>query len=213
MITLLLIDDHPVVRMGYRRLLEQASEITVIAEAETGREGYRAYIDHQPDIVVVDLALPDIGGLEVTRKIIQRDPAAKILVFSAHENEMLARRARETGAKGFIGKRNGVKRMAQAVLAIAQGSEFFDEKLLPESKASGLDVLTPREFEVFRHLAEGRTVSDIAKLLNSSPKTVGVHQTRIMKKLSVANSAQLAHLALSHNLISLQPIPAFRRNK
>lgn len=205
MIKLLLIEDHPVVREGYGRLLQQAPEIGIIAESATGQEGYLFFIQHRPDVVVIDLVLPDIGGLEVSRKILQRDAAAKILVFTGYENAMLARRARSIGVKGFLGKRNGAQQILEAVHVIARGASYFDDNVPCCIDSPGLDVLTPREFEVFRHLAEGRTISDIAKLLSSSPKTVGVHQTRIMKKLGVANVVQLVHLALSHNLISIVP--------
>jgi len=206
MIRLLLIDHHPVVRDGLKRFLELASDFTVVGEADSGHTGYQLFLDTNPDVVVLELALPDIGGLEVARKMLQRTPDARILMFSSHENEMLIRRAQDLGVRGFIGKRKSARDVLAAIRTLAHGGLYFaDAPPMPVGSLGwGLQLLTPREFEVFRHLAEGRTVIGIAKLLNSSPKTVGVHQTRILKKLGVTNSAQLAHLALGSDVIALQ---------
>lgn len=206
MIRLLLIDHHPVIRDGLKRFIEQNSEFVVVGEADSGHAGYQAFLDTHPDAVVLEFSLPDIGGLEVARKIVQRNPNAKILIFSAHENEMLIRRAQDVGVRGFIGKRKSAAEVIAAIRTVAHGGMYFADSPPVRTGALGwgLQLLTPREFEVFRHLAEGRTVMEIAKLLNSSPKTVGVHQTRILKKLGVNNSAQLAHLALGSDVIGLQ---------
>jgi two-component system invasion response regulator UvrY len=206
-ITILLVDDHPVVREGYRRLFEQTPDIRVIAEAGNGESGYHAYVRHQPDVVVMDLSMPGMGGLEVVRRLLARDRAAKVLVFSAHENEVFRQRASEAGALGYISKRAAAKVMVEAVRKIAQGERFFSpfcqaEASSPKPESQDLiDKLTPREFEVFRHLAEGRTVAEIAELLHASHKTVGVHQTHIMKKLGLSNAAQLTRLAIRHGLV------------
>lgn len=206
MIRLLLIDHHPVVRDGLARSIEQSADFTVVSEADNGYAGYQAYLEGGADVVIMELSLPDIGGLEVARKILQRNPDARILIFSAHENEMLIRRAQDIGVKGFVGKKRKVAEVLAAARILADGGVYFSDT--PPAQTGklgwGLQLLTPREFEVFRHLAEGRTVISIAKLLNSSPKTVGVHQTRILKKLGVTNSAQLAHLALGSDVIGLQ---------
>lgn len=206
MIRLLLIDHHPVVRDGLTRAIEQSSDFALAGEADAGYTGYQAYLDCEADVIIMEISLPDIGGLEVARKILQRNPNASILIFSAHENEMLIQRAKDIGVRGFVGKKRKVAEVLAAVRMLADGGSYFiDPPPVPSGKLGwGLQLLTPREFEVFRHLAEGRTVIAIAKLLNSSPKTVGVHQTRILKKLGVTNSAQLAHLALGSDVIGLQ---------
>lgn len=206
-IKVLLVDDHPVVRSGYRRLLDNIPNIQVVAEAETGAEGYRKYVESRPDVVVMDLSLPDIGGLEVIRKILMRDSAAKILVFSVHENEILVERALEAGARGYLTKRSAPKILVHALAAVAHGEIYLDPALhgIAEKARMGhqalLKRLTSREFEVFRHLAEGRSVAEIAALLHASAKTIGVHQTRIMKKLNLSNSVQLAHIAVRAGII------------
>lgn len=206
-IKVLLVDDHPVVRSGYRRLLDNIPNIQVVAEAETGAEGYRKYVESRPDVVVMDLSLPDIGGLEVIRKILMRDSAAKILVFSVHENEILVERALEAGARGYLTKRSAPKILVHALAAVAHGEIYLDPALhgIAEKARMGhqalLKRLTSREFEVFRHLAEGRSVAEIAALLHASAKTIGVHQTRIMKKLNLSNAVQLAHIAVRAGII------------
>jgi two-component system invasion response regulator UvrY len=208
MITVLLVDDHPVVRSGYRRLLEQAPDITVLSEAADGEEAYLAYLKHQPDVVVMDLALPGISGLEAARRILKRDSRARILMFSAYESEVLVERARETGVKGYIGKRSAAKSIVEATRIVVSGDFYFDKQLKrsPPSqtaKQNPVELLTPREFEVFCHLAQGHSVAEIAELLHTSPKTVSVHQTHLMRKLGLANVVQLTHLALRRGLITL----------
>jgi two-component system invasion response regulator UvrY len=208
MITVLLVDDHPVVCSGYRRLLEQAPDITVLSEAADGEEAYLAYLKHQPDVVVMDLALPGISGLEAARRILKRDSRARILMFSAYESEVLVERARETGVKGYIGKRSAAKSIVEATRIVVSGDFYFDKQLKrsPPSqtaKQNPVELLTPREFEVFCHLAQGHSVAEIAELLHTSPKTVSVHQTHLMRKLGLANVVQLTHLALRRGLITL----------
>lgn len=208
MITVLLVDDHPVVRSGYRRLLEQAPDITVLSEAADGEEAYAAYLKHQPDVVVMDLALPGISGLEAARRILKRDSRARILMFSAYESEVLVERARETGVKGYIGKRSAANSIVEATRIVVSGDFYFDKQLKRTASSqifrqNPVELLTPREFEVFCHLAQGHSVAEIAELLHTSPKTVSVHQTHLMRKLGLANVVQLTHLALRRGLITL----------
>jgi two-component system invasion response regulator UvrY len=207
---ILMIEHQPVVREGFRRLVEQSGEFALVAEAEAGRDGYAAYFRALPDLVVMELCLPDIDGLEISRRILQEDPRAKILAFNSDDCEMIVRRVKEVGIKGFVNKRASAQVILEGLNAVVKGESFFSSA--PVRKPNqlmgwGIDLLTPREFEVFRRLAEGHSVRAIANLLDSCPKTVGVHQTRIMKKLGVSNAAQLAHLALSSGVIKLQPVP------
>lgn len=202
-IQILLVDDHPVVRTGYRRLLEQSTDIEVIAEAADGEEGYQAYIRCHPDVTVLDLSLPGMGGLATIQRLCSRDSQARILVFSIHENEVLIQRAVAAGARGYITKRSAPRELVSAIYEIARGRSFFSSDIADWSthRNSLIDVLSPREFDVFRLLAEGNTVNEVAELLHISPKTAGVHHTRILHKLNLSNSAQLTRLAIRVGLI------------
>ena len=207
-VTILLVDDHELVRAGFRRLLEDGDNFTVIAEAGSGEQAVQDYVKHDPDVVVMDISMPGIGGIGAIERIIARDPAACILVLSVHEDSVFTTRAFQAGAKGFIPKRSAPEEMIKAVAQVAQGKMCIDPEIaqqLAMQKLTGsdnaLDVLSQREFEIFRLLAEGKTVNDIAELLNLSPKTVGTHHTNIKQKLDVSNSAELARLAIRSGLI------------
>lgn len=206
-VTVLLVDDHPVVRAGYRRLLDNTPDIRVVAEASDGEEGCVRYTDYKPDVVVVDLTMPGIGGLETIRRILAKNPAAHILVFSIHDSPALVRRALEAGASGYLTKSSAATRMVEAIRQVVQGKSYLDPELVPEIvrghalESDPLQSLSQREFQIFQMLAEGRTVLEIAEALSISAKTVGVHQTKIMKKLNIGNAAQLARLAIRYGVI------------
>ncbi len=202
-IKVLLTDDHEVVRAGYARLLESTPDIDVIAEAGSGEEACSKYLNHQPDVLIMDLNMPGIGGLEACRKILARDPKARILVFSVHENEIMLERALDVGIKGYISKRSASKVMIQAVRKVAAGEVYIGEEMISHlvgqrksAEGGRLKDLTPREFEVFRLLADSKSVNEIAGILNISPKTVGHHMTHIKEKLGISNIAGLTHLAI-----------------
>jgi two-component system invasion response regulator UvrY len=201
-IRVLLIDDHPVVLAGYRRLIEAAPDLVVVAEAHTGEEGYFAYFEQRPDVVVLDLALPGRSGLDTLQRIIKRDPGARVLIVSIYDNEAFVRRARDAGAKGYLSKRSAPPVLLESLRRVAGGQSFFDTVDADEAAHKhSLGSLSPREFEVFRLLAEGHTVLQISQTLSISPKTAGVHQTRIMNKLDLDNAAQLTRLAIRHGII------------
>lgn len=204
-IRVLLVDDHPVVRTGFRRLLE-VNEGMVVAEAGSGEDGIRLYQETRPDVVVLDLAMPGIGGLETARRILAHDGEARILVFSIHDNEAMLSRALQVGVSGYLTKQSAPATLLQAVHAVAEGKMYIDPELVGHAIGGGrgglLERLTPREFEIFRLLAEGHSVNEIANILSISPKTAGVHHTRIMHKLEVNTSAQLVRLALRHGVIT-----------
>lgn len=205
-ISVLLVDDHPVVRQGYKSYLEKALPIAVI-EAGDGRDAYSAFVRFAPEVVVLDLHLPDMSGLEVLRKIRQRDPSAKVIVFTIFDNPILLKRALEGGALGYLSKGASPKLLRQALEAVRRGEQFIDPKLAAsESPHAALERLTRREFEVFQLLARGKSVAEIAKVLNISPKTVGVHQTRILHKLHLPNTACLVLLACNAGLLQPQQI-------
>lgn len=208
MIRVLLVDDHPVVRSGYRRLLEQAGDIEVTDEAGNAEEAYAAFVAGRPGIVITDLSLPGAGGLELLRKILARDPQARVLVFSMYDSAQLVRRALEGGACGFVSKNATPDSLVAAVHAAHAGRRYLSADLSPAllhrpggDEAARLASLSQREFEIFRLLAEGRSPADCARLLNLSLKTVANNQTRIKEKLEVATSAALVHLALRHGVI------------
>lgn len=204
-IRVLLVDDHPVVRTGFHRLLEVNAGM-VVAEAGSGEEAIQLYAATTPDVVVMDLAMPGIGGLEAARRLLARDGEARILVLSIHDNEAMLSRALQAGVLGYLSKQSAPAILLEAVHAVAEGRMYIDPDLVGRALGSGreglLDRLTPREFEVFRLLAEGHSVNEIANLLSISPKTAGVHHTRIMHKLEVTTSVQLVRLALRHGVIT-----------
>lgn len=206
--TVLLVDDHELVRAGFRRLLEDGDKFTVVAESGSGEQAVQDFNKHHPDVVVMDISMPGIGGVGAIERIIAREPSAKILVLSVHEDSVFTTRAMQAGALGFIPKRSAPEEMLKAVEMVAQGKTCIAPEIaqqLAMQKLTGsenpLDVLSQREFEVFRLLAEGKTVNEIADILSLSPKTVGTHHTNIKQKLNVSNSAELARLAIRHGLI------------
>ena len=206
--TVLLVDDHELVRAGFRRLLEDGDKLTVVAEAGSGEQAVQDYTKHKPDVVVMDISMPGIGGIGAIERIIARDPDAYILVLSVHEDSVFTTRALQAGAKGFIPKRSAPEEMIKAVELVSQGKMCIDPAIAQQiamQKLTGseniFDVLSQREFEVFRLLAEVKTVNNIAEILSLSPKTVGTHHTNIKQKLDVSNSAELARLAIRSGLL------------
>jgi DNA-binding NarL/FixJ family response regulator len=208
-IRVLLVDDHPVVRSGYLRLLDQAGGISVVAQADDGDVGYAAFVAHTPDVLVTDLAMPGGGGLDLIRRVLLRDARARVLVFSMHDSTMLVRRALEAGARGFVTKASPPDCLVDAVRALHAGQRFLGPDLAPalllrdtEHEAQRLASLSVREFEVFRLLAQGLSPNECAAALKLSPKTLSNHQTLIKDKLGVTTSAALVHLAIRHGVIS-----------
>jgi len=162
-----------------------------------------------PDVLILDINMPGIGGLEAIRRIKAFDEKAHILAFSMHSNEIMIQRVLEAGAMGYLTKQGGMVQMVQAVNDVAKGRMYIDaahvtslaQHNLSDSVADPLHVLSVREFQLFKLMAEGHSVADIAKILSISPKTVGVHHTSIMKKLGLKNASQLVRLAIMCNVI------------
>ena len=209
MIRVLLVDDHAVVRMGFRLLLQSVADMSVIAEAESGETACQLYLEHDPDVVVMDLAMPGMGGLEALRRIRARAPDAKVLALSAHDDPMHARRALQEGALGFLSKRSAPEALLEAVSIVAAGRRYIDPALAQKlalaefdgAAKSPVERLSDREFEVFVRLAGGATVQRIATDLNLSASTVGTHLYNIKQKLGVANQSELTLIAIRHRLI------------
>ena len=207
-ITVLLVDDHEVVRAGYRRLLENEGDIAVVAEASNGREAYRRYVGASPNVVVMDLTMPGTSGFEVSRRILARDGDARILIFSVHETGTYLSQALNLGILGYISKRSASRVMVEAVRTVATGQPYIGEELRRHldqagavSESQALERLSAREFEVFCLLARGRSVDEIAELLSISPKTVGNHYTQVKRKLDASNVAALTLLAVRAGVI------------
>jgi len=208
-ISIMLVDDHAVVRSGLRRMLELRTDMTVVAEASSGEQAYQMYMETTPDIVIMDLSMPGMGGLEALRRIIARDPKAKMLVFSMHDNPSFISQALKSGAKGYVTKTGISDELIKAVLEIVRGNTFLSsdiaQKMVMQTitgDMSPLRELSVREFEVFRLLAEGKTVEDIGDLLKISQKTASNYQTIIRQKLGVATAIDLMRLAMRHGVIS-----------
>ncbi len=202
MISIVLVDDHAMVRQGIRQLLESDDSFAVIGEAESGEAGFRAYFQLQPDVLILDLMLPGESGLATLRRITSRDADARVLVLSMYDDPAIVVRALDNGAKGYISKAAPHNELKAAVEAVAAGAPYVEQNIRDKLHDCTINeqhpslALTAREFEVFSMLAEGRTVVEIAELLHLSPKTAGAHQTSIMKKLSLKNSAQLVRTAI-----------------
>jgi DNA-binding NarL/FixJ family response regulator len=208
-IKLLLVDDHAIVRAGFRRLLEQMPGIRVVAEAASGDEAYRIFGECEPDVAVMDLSMPGMGGLEAIRRILGRHPAARILVFSMHETAAFAQQTLRAGACGYVTKTSAPDVLVEAVRAITAGRTFLSpdmaQKLALEGVAGARDplsVLTPREFEIFRLLAAGQSADQIAEALYVSAKTVANHATQIKQKLGITTAVDLHRVALRYGLVA-----------
>jgi len=209
MIKVLLADDHAVVRTGFRLLLQSQPDINVVAEAQSGEAACQMFAELAPDIVVMDLGMPGMGGLEAVRRIRAHNPAARVLALSAHDDPMHARRALREGALGFLSKRSAPEALIEAISTIAAGRRYIDPGLAQKlalaeiegSARSPIEQLSEREFEVFIRLAGGATVQKIADDLKLSASTIGTHLYNIKQKLGVVNQSELTLLAIRHGLI------------
>jgi two-component system, NarL family, invasion response regulator UvrY len=209
MITVLLVDDHAVVRTGFRLLLQSIGEVSVVAEAESGEAACELYSELEPDVVVMDIAMPGMGGLEALRRMKARHPQVRVLTLSAHDDPMHARRCLQEGALGFLSKRSAPEALMQAVTVVASGRRYLDAALAQKLalaefdgvSKSPVERLSEREFEVFVRLAGGATVQRIAQDLKLSSSTVGTHLYNIKQKLGVENQSELTLIAIRYKLI------------
>ncbi len=204
-IKVLLVDDHAVVRAGYKRYLELDTQIAVVGEAENGEQAYALLSELTADIIVMDLSMPGRGGLESIRHILQRYPEQRILVFTMHENAALAAQALRAGAKGYLTKSVSPDLIVNAIHQIMQGGQPIDADLAAAIKQSELESaphlqLAPREFEIFRLLANGQSVDEIGQRLHIGVKTVSNYQTTIRQKLGVTTAIELHQYARQHGL-------------
>ena len=207
-INVMLVDDHAVVRMGFKLLLEADSDIKVVAEAENGEQAIRMYTEHHPDVVVLDITMPGIGGMEALERIMARDPQARILVLSAHEDSVHPKRVLNAGALGYLTKRSAAEELIHAIRTVAGRKRYLEASIAQQmaiQQYSGdknpVDLLSGREFEVFIALAKGKSTNEIADTLCLSPRTVGTHLYNIKQKLGATNQSELTLIAMRCNLI------------
>jgi DNA-binding NarL/FixJ family response regulator len=213
-IKIILVDDHAIVRKGFQMLLATESSINVIAEAERGEQACQLYSELKPDVVVLDLSMPGIGGLETIRRICHRDSNAKILVFSVHDESVYIDRAICAGAKGYISKNAHPDSLIAAIQTVAAGDLYIEQGLIKqqipssnESLPTGEDYkaivesLSAREFDVFLLLAKGYTAHKIADELCLGYKTVANYGTQVKSKLKVSTVAELVHIAILLGMI------------
>jgi len=206
--TIILVDDHAVVRAGVRRLLEQEPLFEVIGEAESGEKAYQIFGELKPDVMVMDLSMPGMGGLESIRRILMRYEKAKILVLSMHEDLSFANQALKLGVKGYLTKNTLADDLVKSIETVTQGDVFLSDeiakKMAMQSISGNQDPvheLSAREFEIFRLLAEGLDIDAIASTLNISSKTVSNYQTMIKQKLNINTPIELIRYAIKVGVI------------
>ena len=209
-ITVLLVDDHPIVRQGYRRVLESQGDLHVVAEADNAAEAYGAFKAHAPDVIVLDISMPGASGLEAIRNIRARDPRAKILCFTMHNEAVLVKSAFNAGASGYVTKSSEPSEVVKAIRAVARGERAMSDDVAHSladasisRSGSALDELGEREIEILRQFAGGATTEQIASHLNLSVKTVQNYHYLIKTKTGARTDAQLVRIAASCGLTKL----------
>jgi DNA-binding NarL/FixJ family response regulator len=213
---ILVADDHDVVRRGLRSLIEGQSGWQVVGEAATGRQAVREAKRLRPDIVVLDIGMPELNGLDVARQILKALPRTEVLIVTMHEGEVLIRQALESGARGFILKTEAARHFVSAVEALAAGKPFFtsgaaqvvlqgflNANLHGASRADGFTRLTDREREIIQLLAEGKSNKEVSGELGISVRTAECHRTNIMRKLSLHSMSGLIRYAIRNNIVQV----------
>jgi DNA-binding NarL/FixJ family response regulator len=214
-IRVMLVDDHAVVREGYRRLIDKHAGIDVVAEAGDAQSAYAAFKASKPDVVIVDISMPGRGGIDLVRQIRQREPHARLLMFTMHADATYAQQAFRAGARGYITKSSPPDVLISAIRTVAAGkAALCDEinRLIAASRlmddVSPIDALTPREFEILRMILDAKSTDEIAGAFNLSPKTISNHHYAIKSKLGVQSDIELVYLCMKQGLVAsiLAPI-------
>jgi len=209
MITIVIADDHAIVREGLKRIVGDAGDLQVVAEAADGTEVMRVVREHEFQVLVLDLSMPGRSGMELIRLVKAQRPKLRILVLSMHAELQYAVRAIKSGASGYLTKESAPAQLVEAIRKIAGGGAFISAQVaeqlalgaMPgEAQAAPHEVLTEREFEVFRQLVAGLSVTDLAARLNLSVKTVSTHKSNLMQKLGVKNQSELVRYAMKHGI-------------
>jgi len=201
-VTVLLVDDHAVVREGYRQLLERSGDIRVIGEAGNADDACMRCAELAPHVVVIDIALPGVSGIEAMRRMLAQRAETRVLIFSMYEDAIFARRALDAGAGGYVTKASAPNVLVDAVLTVARGKRYLGAEIAQAlalrnsvTHSTSADALSAREFEVLRLLVKGEAIKDIAKTLGLTPKTVANHQSAIKQKLGADSAVQLLRIA------------------
>jgi DNA-binding NarL/FixJ family response regulator len=204
-ISVLLVDDHTLVRRGFRRILEDEDDIAVAGEASDGAEAIKLADALQPNVIVMDCAMPGVNGLEATRKILEKNPQALVLMLSMHPEETLVRQALDAGARGYVLKNAVDLELGAAIRSVVNGETVLDSQLKrPEMlKGKRHSALTPRELEVLQMIVDGKSNKEIAAALDLSANTVAVHRANMMDALGIHKAAELVVYAIRHGLVNL----------
>ncbi len=209
MYQVLIVDDHRLVRSGLRRLLEDVGHISVVGEAESGEDAIRLMKTCTPDVVLMDINMPGMGGMEATRRLLQAYPQIKIIVLSIFDAKPFPTSLMQVGAAGYLTKSCGISEIVNAIDAVCRGGRYISADvapqlalaLLPGTEESSLKKLSLRELQVLLMVVQGRNVQEISSNLYLSPKTVSTYRVRLFDKLAVQNDVELTHLAMRHGLI------------
>jgi DNA-binding NarL/FixJ family response regulator len=204
-ITVLLVDDHAIVRRGFRRMLDDDETLEVVGEASTGVEAVRLAEKLRPQVIVMDCALPEMTGLEATRKILQSHPETAILMLSMHSEDTLVRQALDAGARGYVLKNAMDLDLARAIKSVAAGKSVIDPRVQRTETLKGERdaALTERELEVLQHIVAGKSNKEIASELDLSVNTISVHRANIMERLGIHKTAELVVYAIRNGLVNL----------
>ncbi len=208
-IRVVLVDDHELVRTGVRRILDDAAGITVVAEASSGEAAVAATNEQKPDVVLMDIHMPGIGGIEATRKILRSHPKTKVIALTVHGDKPYAVQLLKGGAQGFLTKGCPAEEVVKAIRAVHAGQRYVGTDvaqelalaLLPGAESSPFDTLSQREMQVLLMLTEGQSVQEISDRLCLSPKTISTYRYRLYDKLDVDNDVELIRMAISHGII------------
>lgn len=213
-IKVMLVDDHAIVLEGYRRLIEKVDGLEVVAEACDSATAYQRFKDVNPDVMVVDISMPGRGGIDLIRQVRLRDPMARIVVFTMHQNAAFAIQAFQAGAKAYITKSSKPSLLLHAIREVFQGRKAISPDVSEELALASVEVdekalasLSPREFEILRQILDARSTAEIATALNLSPKTIANYHCMIRQKLGVGSDVELIYYGLRNGLVAV-PMPA-----
>jgi two-component system invasion response regulator UvrY len=209
MISVLLTDDHELVRTGIRRLLEDCKQVSIIGEADCGEKSIQLAQQHQPDVILMDVNMPGIGGVEACRRILQRNPKQKIIVLTVHNEQTFPKRLLEIGARGYLTKECGVDEMIEAIRQVHAGNSYIATSiaqqlalsLLPGNDVNPIDRLSRREFQVMLMISQGLSNAQISDKLCLSPKTISTYRLRLLEKLDAHNEVDLIKIAVEQGMV------------
>lgn len=209
MINILLTDDHALVRTGIKRLLEDSKQVKIIGEAESGEASLQMAQSLKPDVILMDVNMPGIGGVEASRRILQRNPAQKIIILTIHTEQTFPKRLLEIGAKGYLTKECDIDEMISAIKLVYNGGSYIEPRiaqqlalsLLPGNEENPVDRLSRREFQVMLMISHGQSNNEISEKLCLSPKTVSTYRSRLLEKLGAHNEVDLVKIAVEQGMV------------